>query len=1120
MDGDPRVRQLLEELLDSEQTPEEVCRHCPELLPEVDLRWRRKRDCDAELDVLFLAPEPRSPFGSPSSTPSSAEPPRIPGYEVLDVVGRGGMGVVYRARHVCLDRPVALKMLLTGAHAGRESRERFLREARMGAGLRHPNIVQVHDLGDQDGLPYFTMEFVEGGNLAQKLAGMPQPPRQAAALLTTLAGAVQAAHRNGIVHRDLKPANVLFTADGTPKIGDFGLARRLDGKAGLTWTGTVVGTPSYMAPEQARGERGAAERPADIYALGAMLYELLTGRPPFRAESVEETMRQLLSEEPVAPSRLNASVPRDLETICLKCLHKEPHLRYAAAAALAEDLHHFLRGEAITARPERWLGRLARRVRRRPVFSAAVAAGTLAMVGLVGGGLWLISERAADARKLENERTATERAAAADLREMVLDLNQCSWPEARAALERAKVRLGDHGSVALRHLLEQGARDLDLADRLDRARTTVLQPRPDRDTYEAWFRWAGLGQVGDDPEAVAARIRASNITRALVAALDYECAIAVDRQVLRWTLSVARRADRDPDPTGWRARARDPEVLKDPAALDEVIRTAPVADESVQLLLALERRLKYDSPERLPFLRRIQQARPGDFWANLKFADVLHQRKQPAEAIRYYQAAVAIRPGIALGYNKLGMELLSTGRTEEAVEPLRRAVDLEPKALHNHVWLAVALSRSGRYDGAIEHLRAAIGRNPKEPGLHSTLGNFLEYAGRYAEALPHYRQAVALAPNDTVDQNRLRALLVRLGRGDEARVAWRGSLKANPPGHDAWCGYAEFSLFLGQEDEYRRARRDVLARFGATTDPRVAVRAARACLLRPATEDELRQALALAERAAAFEPSKASGVDPLYVFARGLAEYRQGRHDRAIASMRGEAAKLFVPAAPRLVLAMALHRSGQAAEARQTLAAAVLDYDWRANSVNDAWAWILHVLRREAEGLILPDLPAFLEGTYQPRSNDERFALLGACWFADRTAAAARLYAAAYAADPHLAEDPAAGHRSDAARAAALAGVGRGEDSRTLGPEERARWSEQARSWLKHDLAALARRLNGGGGADRILVRSKLRDWLDDLDLARVRGPGSPETLPVEEWDAWRAFWKEVHAVLDRAMGG
>src|SRR4051794_15541742 len=417
MDGDPRVRQLLEELLDSEQTPEEVCRHCPELLAEVDRRWRRKCACDAELDALFLAPEPHSPFGSPSSTPPSAELPRIPGYEVLEVVGRGGMGVVYRARHVRLDRPVALKMLLTGAHASRESRERFLREARIGAGLRHPNIVQVHDLGDQDGLPYFTMEFVEGGNLAQKLAGRPQPPRQAAALLATLAEAVQAAHRCGIVHRDLKPANVLFTADGTPKICDLGLARRLEGEAGLTWTGTAVGTPSYMAPEQAEARPQTLGAAVDIHALGAILYELLTGRPPFRAATAAETVRQVISQDPVPPSRLNGEVPRDLETICLKCLHKEPHLRYADAAALAAELHHFLGGEAIAARPEGRLARLVRRVRRRPVQSTLVAAVTLLTAALLGGGPWLISDRAAAARKIETEQAATERAADTDLRE-------------------------------------------------------------------------------------------------------------------------------------------------------------------------------------------------------------------------------------------------------------------------------------------------------------------------------------------------------------------------------------------------------------------------------------------------------------------------------------------------------------------------------------------------------------------------------------------------------------------------------------------------------------------------------------------------------------------------------
>ena len=266
----------IEEILDSECTPEEACRDCPELLPRVKARLAQIRAVDAQFDALFPTP------GSSPAPHDSAEAGSLhfPGFEVRGLLGRGGMCVVYRAWDRRLKRDVAIKMPIAGAHARPEELERFLRGAEAKASLRHPNVVQVYDIGDLDGRPYFTMEFVEGGSLAQRLAGVPMPPGEAAVLVTTLADAVQAAHDGRIIHRDLKPANVLLTADGTPKVADFGLARRLDGGSGLTQTGAPLGTPSYMAPEQARGNSDAVGPAADVYALGAILYELLTGRPP------------------------------------------------------------------------------------------------------------------------------------------------------------------------------------------------------------------------------------------------------------------------------------------------------------------------------------------------------------------------------------------------------------------------------------------------------------------------------------------------------------------------------------------------------------------------------------------------------------------------------------------------------------------------------------------------------------------------------------------------------------------------------------------------------------------------------------------------------------------------
>ncbi len=760
MDLESRVRFLLEELVDSERTPEEVCRDYPELLPQVRLRWGRKLACDAQLDAMFPARMP----GSSSRVASSTDLPQIAGHELHEVLGRGGMGIVYKARHLRLNRCVALKMLLTGAHASPEARERFLREAGAAAALRHPNIVQVHDMGEKDGQPYFTMEFVEGGNLAGKLAGVPQPPRHAAELLATLADAVEAAHRSGIVHRDLKPSNVLLAADGTPKISDFGLARRMEGESGLTWTGIAIGTPSYMAPEQAEARPIAWGPAVDVYSLGAILYELLTGRPPFRAETATETVRRVITQDPIPPSRLNAKVPRDLETICLKCLEKEAHRRYAGAEMLAVDLRHFLGGEAIVARPEGRLARLFRRVRRRPVFAATIAVSTLSTAVLLGGGLWLLADRADVARKAETDRLATERAALEDLRDMARSLDRSSWPEARIALERAKGRLGEQGSAETRRLIARGARDLAFVARLESIRLEFERaiqnsnfPQTDDPPYEAAFRESGIGGVGDDPEGTADRVRASNIRETLVAALDHWSGCTKDPHRKEWVLAVARQAD--PDSTGWRDRARDPVMRADKAVLVEVIKHAPVTDPPVSLFLSLDMELDVLSKERLPFLKRIQQAHPGDLWVNLALAGVLSREKNNEEAIRYYQAAVSIRPELALVHESLGKVLLRVDRPEEAVVSLRQALVLNPTSVGGLRLLVRYLSKLGRHDEAIDRLGTAIRLNPDEPILRSDLGRILEADGRHAEALAQLRQAVALQPRNLNFLRQFRDLL-------------------------------------------------------------------------------------------------------------------------------------------------------------------------------------------------------------------------------------------------------------------------------------------------------------------------------------------------------------------------
>jgi WD40 repeat protein/predicted Ser/Thr protein kinase len=343
--------------------------------------------CELEGALALLhgqaAPVAATQGATQDSTP--LPPRRFGNYELLEEIARGGMGIVYRARQVGLDRIVALKMMLAGQFAGKQVVERFHAEAAAAAVLQHPNVVAVHDVGVEDGQHYFSMDFVEGSNLTKFVGQRPLGPSKAARYVKLIAEAVHYAHEQGILHRDLKPSNVLIDANDQPRITDFGLAKRLDGSSSLTATGQMLGTPNFMPPEQASTDRGKVGRASDVYGLGAILYFLLTARAPFQADSLEAIVTQVLNTEPISPRLLNPAVPRDLETISLKCLEKEPPRRYPTAQSLAEDLGRFLHDEPIVACPVGRAERVWRWCRRKPVIATLSATTALLLLAVTIG---------------------------------------------------------------------------------------------------------------------------------------------------------------------------------------------------------------------------------------------------------------------------------------------------------------------------------------------------------------------------------------------------------------------------------------------------------------------------------------------------------------------------------------------------------------------------------------------------------------------------------------------------------------------------------------------------------------------------------------------------------------
>jgi eukaryotic-like serine/threonine-protein kinase len=1114
MSGDSPISQYLEEILESGRTPEEVCSDHPELLYEVRRRLKKFKSIEAQIDDLFpSSSDAMLDIERRRLRQTDVKMPVIPGYDMQCVLGYGGMGVVYKARHVKLKRPVAVKMLLSGVYASPIERKRFAREAEAVARLSHPNVVQLHDIGECDGRPYFTMEFVQGETLARKLKGAPWPADQAVKLLCRLAQATQAAHAAGIIHRDLKPGNVLIANDGTPKIGDFGLASRVDDDATITLSGARVGTPCYMAPEQALGRRSQIGPPTDVYALGAILYELLTGRPPFRGETTTETERQLIHQDPVSPRRLNAKVPRDLDTICLKCVRKEPARRYATAAQLADDLGRFQRKEPISARRASVMERARKWVLRHPAFSVAASLGFVLAAVLIFTSVHSAIQQA----QLADAIDADLRAAA-----LLQSPDQERWPEARTELDRARSILGTDAPALLQQRLQQAVGDLNLAVTLDKirlSRTTggnlMVYRSMANDRYGQAFSDAHLGTYPDSPRTVAMRIAQSGVREQLIAALDDWAMCANNPPERNWVLAVVRLTD--PDPFGWNQRILDPNGWNDPEAMVRLANSVPVEKVSLPLLLALAECLTMNYKDSAQYLARVQQQYPDDFWMNMVLGNALLGH-QAADAREFYRAALARRPKEPVCYCAVGDTLREQGRYDEALTYYQKSLQLDPDFARGYCNIGLNYQEQGDVQVAINYYHRSLQLDPHYAWSFYNLGTAFEAQGKRDQAMDAYRKATALEPNNTILANAILGLHIQIQPPrDFGWTAWHEKIVLDPPDFDDWWGYAELSLFLGKVDDYRATRTALLRKFGDSTDPAITEKIGRACLLMPGTPDEIRQGCALIQRSVDGADSVADWIRPYFTFAKGYADYRQGKWEESIAIMRHSLPDGLGPC-PQLVLSMALYQSGQQDAARKTLASAITSFDWRQTHATKRDIWFTHILRREAETMMLPNLAAFEQGQYTPANNDERLAFLGVCEFNSRNAVEAQLLFDAFAADPKLADNVRNGLRFRAARVALAASQGRGVGAPLLSEITRAAWRDRAISWLQADLIAMNKLLDQNLAGNSAYVATTLGHWKTNRDLMPIRDASAIEQLPPAEREECKSLWSDVDTAIARAQ--
>jgi serine/threonine-protein kinase len=1031
--------------------------------------------------------------------PAADRVPCVRGYELLGQLGHGGMGVVWRGRDRRLQREVAVKVLRAELAGQPALQRRFLEEAQIASQLATPSIPPVHELGElPDGRPYFAMKLVKGRTLAELLEARAGPADDRPRLLGIFEHVCQAAayaHSKGVIHRDLKPANVMVGAFGEVQVMDWGLAKvlaarpaeaaaagppgsvvetgRAAGADDATEAGSVLGTFAYMAPEQARGEVERLDRRCDVFGLGAILCEVLTGRPPYMGTVEEVRAQAQLGHLAPARERLAAcGADAELVELAGQCLSARAEERPEDGAAVAAAVTAHLAGvqeRLRRAELERAAAQArAAEERKRRRVQLALAAAVLLVVAAVGGGAWWVQqERAARLRVVES---ALEKSA--ELRQ------QAHWGEAQAVLEQARAVLGDAGPDDLRRRLDVAETELALVKSLDairQRRATIVEGYRDYRTtaqdYAAAFQEAGLGKMGDDEEVVAARVRASGVAGVLVAALDDWASIAEDHELRKWLLEVARWADPDP----WRHRFRDPAVWRDRQALqglaDEALRDdgGNLAKLSPQVLESLGLRLRDAGADAVPLLRAAQRRYPDDFWLNLDLGNVLYKAKQYEEAVGYYRVAVALRPAAAAAHNNLGAALKDKGDVDGAIAECRTAIALDHKYAMPHNNLGNALGAKGQLDEAIREYRTAIGLDPNHADVHTNLGWALRDKGDVDGAIAEYRTAIALDHKYAIAQLRLGVLLCDVKHEyDQAITCFRAliDIDHNHAGAHYNLGWALYNK--GRYKEAEAAFREAIH-------------------LKPdSAEAHNSLGAILCDRLHRYQDAEASIREAIRLKADfPLAHYNLGR---------------------------ALFLQGRFAEAGKATRRSLELFPQR-----DPWRQAASKQLRQCEHQALDEkLSAILNGEAGPAGAAEGAALAQFCWEHRRLyAAAARLYADAFAADPKLAADLSQQHRYNAACSAALAAAGQGEDAKRLPDKAVAMLRRQAIGWLRDDLALYAK-LAEGDAAAKQFVRQHLTHWREDTDLASVRDPAALDRLSDDERAAWRRLWEDVAALRQK----